>query len=442
MRRQKNKRTVVNRTLYTLSFYLGMPLVFLRLLLRSRRNPAYRHRWRERLGWYGHSEAPPQGGPRVLFHAVSVGEVHAAVPLVRSLLREKPDCRVVLTTSTPTGSARARALFPREVSHLYLPYDLPGPLRRFLRFTRPDLLVMMETELWPNLLYYCARERVKVLLANARLSEKSRRGYARLGSLVREMLGAVDAVAAQSRADGERLVALGLAPEKLQVSGSVKYDQEVPNELLEAGRRLKSQLAAGRPVLIAASTREGEDARVLGAYRRMLAECPSLLLILVPRHPERFDSAFREAAALDLHTRRRSAWPDSGAEPPPGWDDLQVLVGDSMGEMMLYYGAADLAFVGGSLVDTGCQNILEPAALGLPVLTGPSLYNFQAIADEMRDAGALRVVENEENLARAVLDLLQDDARRAAMGEAALRVVTGNRGATDRILAQIEALLE
>lgn len=426
----------MNRLTYTALFYLAMPLVFLRLLWRARKSPEYLSRWRERLGLYGDRPRLAGEGPSIVFHAVSVGEVHAVVPLIQLLLAGEARYRVVMTTSTPTGSTRVHELFGDRVEHFYLPYDLPGAVRRFLHFVRPDALVMMETELWPNLIHYSHALGARLLLANARLSEKSRRGYDRFRPLIGAMLAAVDRVAAQSEADGRRLLALGLPPEKLRVTGSMKYDLEPSAALVEAGRSLRRHLGGQRPVLIAASTREGEDAKVLQAFAAVLGQEPDALLILVPRHPERFSAARELCRERGLRVGLRSEYP-GGRD----WRGMQVLLGDSMGEMMMYYAAADIAFVGGSLVDTGCQNILEPAALGMPVLTGPSLYNFKSVSERLVKAGAQRVVRDAEGLAEAWIELIRDPDAVRAMGEAGAHVLRENRGATRRILELLCELL-
>lgn len=422
----------MTRTLYTILTCLLLPLFFVRLLWRARKAPAYLQRWGERLALYGTTLRPP--GPCVLFHAVSVGEVHAAQPLVEALLQQRPDVRVVMTCTTPTGSARVQALFGDRVQHSYLPYDLPGAIHRFLEHFSPRTLVLLETELWPNLLHQCRLRGIKVLLANARLSGRSFERYRKHATLTRAMLQNLDAVAAQAAADGERFVLLGLPRARLQVDGSLKFDVSIDAGKVARARSLR-QAWQGRPVWIAASTREGEDAQVLKAHRLLLRRRPELLLVLVPRHPERFATAVAEAGAAGLRVQRHGSNETVLAE-------TQVLVGDTMGNMYFYYGLADIAFVGGSLVDTGCQNLIEPAALGLPVLSGPSLYNFQAVSELLREAGGMTVVADASALADAVLELLQDPPRGLTMGRQALAVVERNRGATARLLQSVLQTLD
>jgi 3-deoxy-D-manno-octulosonic-acid transferase len=418
----------VSRPLYTLLFYCALPLIFLRLLWRARSNPAYRERWGERLGWY-QDNAAAHGGKTVVFHAVSVGETHAAQPLIERLLAARPDLRVVVTCTTPTGSARVRELFGPRVEHVYLPYDVPGAVQRFLSRYTPSLVVLLETELWPNLLYACEQRGCKVVLANARLSARSAARYARQSTLTRAMLGSLDTVVAQAAADGQRFVRLGLAGNKLLINGSLKFDMTVDQQKVQAARVLKARWR-GRPVWIAASTREGEDAKVLRAMKLALQKLPSLLLVLVPRHPERFALAATLAADAGFTVQRYSSGGELGSA-------MQVLVGDTMGDMHFYYALADVAFVGGSLVDTGCQNLIEPAALGLPVVSGPSLYNFQAVSDLLREQRGMTVVPDESALAREVVSLLQQPGEARVMGERARQVVAGNQGATERLSALI-----
>lgn len=409
-----------------------MPLVFLRLLWRSRRAPAYARRWPERLGYF--SPPPwPDDKKCLLFHAVSVGEVHAAAPLIKAMQSRHPELQVAVTTSTPTGSARVKEIFGDSVFHVYLPYDVPGAVGRFLDKIHPKVLVIMETELWPNLIHACRLRGVRMLLANARLSPASCRRYLKIPRLAAEMMAQLDRVAAQSPGDAEGFKRLGLLPESMRITGSMKFDHKPAQTAIDQGAVLKESFA-GRPVWIAASTRKGEERLVLRAYRRAKESLPSLLLILVPRHPERFVEVFDLCRSQGLETLLRS-------ESKPCGKAVEVFLGDSMGEMGMYYASADLAFVGGSLVDTGCQNVLEPASLGLPVITGPSLYNFQAIADLLQEAGAQRVVKDEEELADTLVELFEDRQKIQAMSQAALRTVAENRGATEKLIALIQEYL-
>ena len=425
------------RYLYSALFYALLPFIVLRMLWRSRRAPAYRRRLAERCGWF--QPRPDLERPAIWVHAVSVGETLAAAPLLENLLSQYPDYCLVVTTTTPTGSERLRALFGARVFHVYAPWDLPGPVSRFLRRTRPRLLLLMETELWPNMLHYSRGVGCRVLLANARLSERSAAGYHRLGRLTRDMLGQLDTVACQSEEDGRRFRELGLPAPALQVVGSVKFDLTLDADLVADAKRLRAAFGGPqRAVLVAASTHPGEEALVLAALAALRAAPDPLLqdclLVLVPRHPERFDEVFELCRAQGWQVRRRSV----DASPGAGDD---ILLGDTMGELLLLLGTATVAVVGGSWVERGGHNVLEPAAWGVPVVTGPSLFNFARSASLLVEAGALVKLESGAELAPCLQGLLTDPGRREAMGAAGRRVLADNRGATGRLLALVATLL-
>lgn len=426
----------MNRHLYTLLFHLCLPLIGLRLIWRAWRAPAYAKRVGERFAF----GLPPLRPGGIWVHAVSVGESIAAAPLVRELLARYPDLPITLTSMTPTGSERIRALFPEEqfagrVQHCYLPYDLPWAAVRFLKQVRPCLAVIMETELWPNYIHQCARRGIPVALANGRLSERSARGYARASKLTAPMLAELSLLAVQSEVEAQRFIALGARRETVQVTGSIKFDLKVDASVLAGAAALREQWQARqRPVWIAASTREGEDPLVIQAHQRLLVTHPDALLILVPRHLERFDSAAVQLREAGLVCVRRS----SGEAVGPG---VQVLLGDSMGELLFLYALADIAFVGGSLVATGGHNPLEPAALGLPVIMGPHRFNFQDITAQLLERGALREVADAEALATEVAALWDEPPRRVAMREAGLAVLKANQGALQRLLDGLARLL-
>lgn len=416
------------RALYGIVLYALAPFVPLRLLWRSRRNPAYRRRIGERFARF----APLPARPRLWVHAVSVGEVIAAAPLVRRLRQAYPEHAVLLTCTTPTGSAQIARLFGDTVEHVYLPYDLPHVVARFLDRTRPHLALIMETELWPNLFAACAARGVPVMLANARLSERSARGYARLSALTRETLACIDVVAAQDEDSAARFRALG-APQ-VRTLGNLKYDLEIPPEAAQAGRALRKALGAARPVWIAASTHPGEPEAVLAAFAAVRKRFADAALILVPRHPERFEEAAGACLRAGYRLARRSLGETGDAR-------TDVLLGDTLGELMSLYAAADVAFVGGSLVPTGGHNPLEPAALGLPVLTGPYRSNFAAVYEALVAEGAAEVVEDADALGAAVADLLGDPTRRQEAGTAGHAVVQRNRGALARTLKAVGEIL-
>lgn len=413
------------RWLYTLLLYLLLPLVFARLAWRSRRAPAYRRRWSERLGIF---PAPDRWGG-IWVHAVSVGEVQAVVPLIRELLAEHPAVPIMLTTTTPTGSTRAIEQFGDQVDHVYFPYDLPLALTGFIRRVRPRVLLMVETEIWPNLLYACRRNRIHSVLANARLSEKSARRYAWLGGFSRQTFARIDCVAAQSEADAARFRRLGVADERVVVTGSVKFDMRIPASLEEQVEVLRREWG-GRPVWVAGSTHEGEDERVLFAHLNVLRRFPEALLVLVPRHPERFERVGVLCSREHLRFARRS---DPGSYGP----QTQVYLGDTMGELPVLLGSADVAFIGGSLVPTGGHNMLEASAQGVAVCFGPHVFNFAAISALLLAEGAAVQVDSEIQLGEQVIAWFSDASSRAEVGENGRRVVLQNRGAVKRLKALI-----
>lgn len=417
------------RVLYSALYYCLLPLLVLRLLWRSRRTPAYRRRLAERMGFF---PARPAGEPPAVWvHAVSVGETLAAAPLIEALLRDWPAFRVVVTTTTPTGSEQVRALFGNRVFHVYAPWDLPGSLRRFLGRTRPCLLLLMETELWPNMLHCSRAAGCRVALLNARLSARSARGYARFPGLARQLLAQLDAVACQTPADGERFLALGLPRAALALTGNIKFDLALDDTLRARAAHLRRSLTAGnRPVLVAASTHAGEEELVLAAYREVRQVYRDCLLVLVPRHPERFDAVFTLCRRQGWQVRRRSA----GTACAP---DDEILLGDSMGELVLLLGTATVAVFGGSLVGRGGHNVLEAAAWGVPVVTGPNMENFAGISALLGAAGAMVRLQNPAALGSCLLELLGDPGRRRRMGDAGLRVMAENRGAGNRQLALV-----
>ncbi|MDX1490916.1 MAG: lipid IV(A) 3-deoxy-D-manno-octulosonic acid transferase [Pseudohongiellaceae bacterium] len=412
----------MNRTAYNILFTLVLPIIVLRLLWRSIKAPAYARRWAERFGILA---ARKEHEGCIWIHAVSMGESIAAAPLVKKLRAEKPNLPVVVTTMTPTGSAQVKAMFADDVAHVYAPYDHPWFVKRFLRAFKPQILVIMETELWPNIIHYTKMSGAKVLVANARLSEKSARGYEKFPRLGQPMLQQLDCIAVQASNDAQRFSRLGVQEDKLSITGSIKFEIDIDTQVSEKAQQLKALIEDVRPVLVAASTREGEEEKVLSAFKKCLAEIPDLLLILVPRHPERFSEVAKLCAARGLTMTRRTQGKQVDAL-------CNVFLGDSMGEMLSYLSIADIAFVGGSLVDTGCHNVLEPAALGLPVLVGPSQFNFQTICEQLQEVGALVTVSDENVLAKEIVDIFSDSTRRKAMGEAGKKLIAENRGALQR----------
>ena len=415
------------RKFYTLLLYLLMPLVIGRLAWRGIRAPAYWRRWPERFG----TIAPALGERVIWIHAVSVGEAMAAEPLVHALLEQRPDHSILITTVTPTGSARVTALFGNDVAHVYAPYDLPGVVSRFLDRVRPRLAIVMETELWPNLFHACQHRSVPLLLVNARLSERSVAGYRRVRRLAARTLSAVTEIAAQSELDARRFRSLGADERCITVTGNMKFEQRIPPGLLERAEMLRRDWGVGRAVWVAGSTHEGEDELLLDVFRQLRKQFRDCLLVLVPRHPERFKSVAELCRHRGYNTVLRS-------ERTPCTPETDVFIGDSMGELALFYAASDVAFTGGSLVFHGGQNLLEPAALGVPVVTGPHVFNFVEICELLMQAGACEKVENTEGLLSILSRWLGDADERHRVGQRGREVVEKNRGALQAVMTMID----
>jgi 3-deoxy-D-manno-octulosonic-acid transferase len=422
----RRERLTVAR-LYNLLLYLLLPAALLRLLWRSRRAPAYRQRWRERIGLYGGRDLRSVAW----VHAVSVGEVQAAQPVIKHLLDRHPNERVMVTTTTPTGSQRLRDLFEDQVHHVYTPFDLPPMMNRFLDAVQPRLALVMETEIWPNMLDACEHRHIPVILANARLSARSCNGYAKLGGFTRDTLRGFAAIAAQGPDDAARFRGLGAPAERVLVTGSIKFDVRRPGSLLEQAEALRHAWGAHRPVWVAASTHEGEEEQILRVHRRLRRHHPTALLVLVPRHPERFD----RVAALAL--RRRLSLVRRSTGEPCG-PNVDVLLGDTMGELPVFLAAGDAAFIGGSLVPVGGHNLLEAAAVGVPVTMGPHTFNFAQITRLLIQEGAAIQISDADELAECMSSWLGDAAARTAIGENGRRVVEENRGALQRLLAIVD----
>lgn len=416
------------RHLYSTVLYLLTPFYLGYLYWRGRRAPAYRDRWAERFGYY---DIEVKDSP-IWIHAVSVGEAQAALPMIQKLKERFPNHPVLVTTTTPTGSARVKESLGDEVIHIYAPYDVPGAVGRFLGAMKPAIAIFMETEIWPNIIHACTTGNVPVVLANARMSQRSANGYAKLGSFMRHIMGQINLVAAQSQNDAARLIGLGAKLDAVHVTGSVKFDMHLPASIKEQGEVLRRDWGVNRSIWIAASTRQGEDEQILDAFAQVCHARPEALLVLVPRHPERFESVAALCEKRGYKIQRRS-------QHKPCNDEIDIYLGDTMGDLTLLYAAADVAFVGGSLVSTGGQNPIEPAAIGLPVIMGPSLYNFSEVTRMLREREALTIVNDSEQLAATVLDYFRDPTLRGQRGENAYEVVKRNRGAMERLLTLIDA---
>jgi 3-deoxy-D-manno-octulosonic-acid transferase len=418
------------RIVYVLLTYLLAPFVIAVEGWRTLTKPEYRGRLHQRLGF-----VKPQAKPGCIWvHAVSVGEVQAAAGIIRELRKRLPDVEVVCTTVTPTGAQRVRALFGDEVRHCYLPYDIPGSVRRFLDRLQPRVAIILETEIWPTLYHRLGQRGIPLVMASARVSTRSVDRYRRMASLFRQTLSHGIVIGAQSAADAERFRAIGAAPERVRVTGNVKFDLEVPRSAMQAGHDFRAALGAGRPVWIAGSTHEGEEEAALAAHGIVRSRHPSALLILVPRHPQRFD------AVRNLLRKRGHAFVQrsSGERPTDAHD---VFLVDTLGELQTFYAASDVAFVGGSLVPIGGHNLLEPAVLGLPMLSGPHTHNAQDIAELLAQSGALRIVRSREDLAQRVADYFDDPERARSDGARGQEAIAQSRGAVGRLVEMVLPLL-
>lgn len=417
--------------IYTLLLYLIQPFVWLKLLWRSRKAPAYRQRWLERYG-FCKNKVKPNG---ILVHAVSVGETIAAIPLIKALQQKYPQLPITVTTMTPTGSERVKTLLKDSVSHVYLPYDLPGAIKRFLKTTKPKIVIIMETELWPNLISQCYKQKIPLIIANARLSERSAARYGKLGKAVKQIFSKISMVAAQNQHDGERFVSLGLPTDHLAITGSIKFDINLSNEQRQKINQLKQQWQLNRPVLIAASTHSGEDEIILTAFKKLLLKHANLLLILVPRHPERFKTVEKLISDSGFNYLKRSA-----NQIPT--EQTQIVLGDTMGELLELYAMADIAFVGGSLVKQGGHNPLEPALHHIAIITGEYFFNFQVICEQLIEAQGMIVCTNSaDDLYSSIDCLLNDNSSRNRLGENAYLVLKQNQGALSRLLTVINHYL-
>lgn len=405
------------RFLYTVLFYIALPFVFLRLLWRSRRIPGYRKQWGERLGF-----CPHHIEECIWIHVVSVGETIGASPLIKAIIKEYPYYPVLFTNMTPTGAARVKALFGDSARQAFIPYDLPDAVSRFLARVKPKIAVVFETELWPNLFAACRERNIPVLVMNARLSEKSRRGYGAISGITREMFTAITHLAAQSSKDAERFMDLGFPKEKVSVTGNIKFDLELPQIHSE---HFREELGVTRKIWIAASTHPGEEEIILRAHQLIKEKYPQSLLILAPRHPDRGESIASLIKSQGFSYVVRS-------KQQRCLENTDIYMADTLGELLFMYSVSDVAFVGGSFVSVGGHNMLEPAVLRKPVLTGPTLFNFSEVSQLLLSAEGMHIVNNAGELAENVLRFFADEDYRKRMGDNAYHVVRSNRGALQK----------
>lgn len=418
------------RLLYSLLWFVLSPFVLLRLFWRSRQNRAYRNNWQQRLGLINLEPAP-----RIWLHAVSVGETMAAKPLIEALLEQYPKHRLLLSNTTATGSQTAQRLFADRVEHAYCPYDLPFAVSRFVKSAKPELLVIMETEIWPNLIASCHKQSVPVMIANARLSERSTKGYLRLSKLIQPALQQVSSIACRSEQDAEHFKQLGAKPESVMVTGNIKFDI-LPKTQATDAPALRQQLKPNAKIWVAASTHQGEDEKILACYQQLKIQYPELILILVPRHPERFESVYQLCANTDYTVQRRSESDVFNA-------NCDIILGDSLGEMARWYSAADIVFMGGSLMPTGGHNPLEASIYGIPVVSGPAIFNFNDVFDILCSAEIAWVEADQHHLQTRILSLLQlPKPEREAIHFRAAQTLDQHRGVTDKLLNQINKLMD
>lgn len=424
------------RRLYSFLLFLALPIIFCRLYVKGRLNPLYRQRWKERLGFVSSLKRVDQ--KIIWIHAVSVGEVEATAPLVTKLFDQFPNIQIVITTTTPTGSETVERRYPeqfnKQIKHYYIPYDLVCFLQRFIDRINPKLMIIMETEVWPNLIHVCNKRKLPVMLANGRMSERSCKGYQRLSVLLKSMFSKINIIAAQTGQDAKRFITLGADPEDVIVVGNLKFDQKLPEDIEERSLQLKEQLGSKRPTWIAASTHEGEEEKVLSAHQKILKKLPNCLLVLVPRHPERFDQVFDLCNKSEFKTVRRS---DDQKNIDP---TTQIYLVDTMGDLLLCYSAADVAFVAGSLAEIGGHNLLEPASLGSPILMGPHTFKIEKIFQKFLDENAAVRINNENELTEKALYFLQNDRERISMGKRAKDLVEQNQGSAERHLELIKRI--
>lgn len=418
-------------TIYNILFYLATPYIYCRMLWRSRKDKAYRERMGERFGFYTF----PKLSKSICLHAASLGETLAADPIIESLIKQYPNQPVVVTNMTISGSRRTQQRFGDRVTHVYIPYDMPGAVKRFLKQMNPQLLILVERELWPNLLKQCHSFKIPVLVANGRLPDRSAKRYAKILSFTQRMLSGISCFAVNSEFAQNNFLKLGVPAEKIKLCGNIKFDAKINEDMVNAGKHFKNEFCKDRYVWIAASTHDGEEEIVLNAHSLILEQFPSALLILVPRHPERFSIVQKLCENKNFTVSQRSK-----NETPT--INTSVFMGDTMGEMFFYYSISDVAFVAGSLKPIGGHNLLEPAAVGIPVVTGTQLFNFREGETLFKSAHAMIQVENQNQLASAVLELFKDEEKRKELSERGIGIVNSNKGSVKKHMDIIASILQ
>jgi 3-deoxy-D-manno-octulosonic-acid transferase len=425
-------RFKVTRLLYTGMMYMLLPAIFIRLAWKGQQQIGYRQRWKERLGF-----TPITTKPSIWIHCVSVGETLGANSLIQALIDQHPNNTIYITTTTPTGSEQVKRCFINRVIHSYLPYDIPNLLNRFIKRAKPTAAIILETEAWPNAFWCCYKKQIPLLLANARLSQRSCRRYQRLGHLAKDLFNLPAVIAAQSKCDATHFKQLGVNPKKLHITGNLKFDKSISPMLSTQAQTFKQmhQLEK-RPIFIAGSTREQEETTIIEAFKAIQQAEPNTLLILAPRHPTRLKEI------QTLCTTQNLSYQCKSALTPDQIIDSDILLINTIGELLLFYAVADICFVGGSLVNKGCHNIIEPAALAKPILVGPSVFNFKQAYEWLNNANAIYTVLDANELAVACIELIKKPAAQKAMGQRALAVYQANQGATQKHLALIDPLIK
>lgn len=427
------------RIFYSLLFLILLPLVFVKLWLRGRKSPAYRLRWQERLGNIQKkvNRELTKKQPALWFHTVSVGEFIAAKPLINHFLNEGK-WQIVITCMTPTGSEQIINTYGDKVFHVYAPYDTSFSIKRFLNVIQPKAYIIMETELWPNTIYHCKKNNIPAILVNARLSKKSMGGYKKFSKLSQQLMDNLNCVIAQYQTDADHFLELGLKKNKCIISGSIKFDLEINKDVELHAKNLRQSIKAQSPILIAASTHQSEDEKILKAFKILRTQYTQTKLILVPRHPERFDRVFNLCQQTNLITVKRSEQKLIESSELQHYD---ILLGDTMGELLVLIGASDIAFIGGSFVDNGGHNYIEAAAWGIPIIAGPSRFNFQDISEQLISTGGLRIVNNSDELAQYCQKLISDTNLYSRCGQAAKNIAEKNQGALQKVIKYIETEL-